>query len=367
MLISSSLQEAVICSGILPYNAVLSGDHRPCFLDFNAEKLFAGPTPPLSPQCQRSLQLTDPRRTNKYREVLHQQLTYHKVSEKCQTLIEAADNNTWSSKHLYQYEKLDRIIMEAMLFAEFSCSRKVTKCFEWSTSLIESVEVTRFWRLMLKKSKGLPVHPSTIALARSRAGLPLDVKCSDQSTVVKHLRTVISTMKSRQKSHVELRESYLNGLAEALVLEKRPYLKQEEYAMTIHILTKERIRSLIRREKKRKMYRTIGRILFGPTSFSGINWIDIPATTMTEPFPAGPDPKTWMGPWRSITDKKAIIQHIRAANIWQYNQAALTPFGSGQIANDIGPFASSSLASSLLEGIMVIPPPGSEWPLKQFI
>jgi exonuclease III len=33
MLISASLQDAVVRSGILPYNSIFLGDHRPCFLD----------------------------------------------------------------------------------------------------------------------------------------------------------------------------------------------------------------------------------------------------------------------------------------------------------------------------------------------
>jgi hypothetical protein len=130
MLISASLQDAVIRSGILPYNSIFAGDHRPCFLDFDAIKLFAGSTPPLAPKCQRSLQLADPRRVNKYKEILHQQLSYHKVPDLCTTLLTAANSDTWSPKHLALYESLDKTITEAMLFAESSCSRKVTKRFE---------------------------------------------------------------------------------------------------------------------------------------------------------------------------------------------------------------------------------------------
>jgi hypothetical protein len=67
MLISAPLQAAVERSGILPYHSVFSGDHRPYYLDFNADLLFSGSTSPLAPPCQRSLQLSDPRKVNSYK------------------------------------------------------------------------------------------------------------------------------------------------------------------------------------------------------------------------------------------------------------------------------------------------------------
>jgi hypothetical protein len=66
ILISASLLPAVKRSGILPYNSMFQGDHRPCYIDLDADEAFGGKTAPISPPCQCSLQLHDPRIVTAY-------------------------------------------------------------------------------------------------------------------------------------------------------------------------------------------------------------------------------------------------------------------------------------------------------------
>ncbi len=44
----------------------------------------------------------------------------------------------WEDAQTKQYENLDLLIMESMLFAERACSKYYSKQFEWSPALIDS-------------------------------------------------------------------------------------------------------------------------------------------------------------------------------------------------------------------------------------
>jgi len=66
ILVSASLLPAVTRSGILPYHSVFQGDHHPCYVDIDVSLAFDGKTSSISPPCQRTLQLHDPRIVAKY-------------------------------------------------------------------------------------------------------------------------------------------------------------------------------------------------------------------------------------------------------------------------------------------------------------
>jgi hypothetical protein len=62
----------------------------------------------------------------------------------------------------------------------------------------------------------------------------------------------------------------------------------------------------------------------------GLARVDVPVSN-TRPFLQGPDPKTWDGPWTSITTPEDIAAHIGSANTHQHNQAKSTPFASAHL------------------------------------
>ncbi len=82
----------------------------------------------------------------------------------------------------------------------------------------------------------------------------------------------------------------------------------------------------------------------------GLVRVDIPASDNNQPFPPGPDPKTWKGPWKSVTNPDDIASQVCAANHRQYNQAHHTPFTSTPLINYFGYCGNTKGADDLLAG-----------------
>jgi len=102
------------------------------------------------------------------------------------------------------------------------------------------------------------------------------------------------------------------------------------------------------------MFRTIGACLrSGHDNSGGISRIDDP-----HPPPGtnvqSIDPKSWTGPWRSLTDPDKIGFLVCASNSQQYNQAESAPFGSGILASRLGDITTSAEAQALLSGALPI-------------
>jgi len=78
--------------------------------------------------------------------------------------------------------------------------------------------------------------------------------------------------------------------------------------------------------------------------------VDIPHSQDKEPFPVGLDPKTWTGPWQTITDPATIAKHVCAANTRQYHQAHKTPCGMEPLASHLGYKAEMSGSEDIIQG-----------------
>ncbi len=161
-------------------------------------------------------------------------------------------------------------------------------------------------------------------------------------TILDNLRAAIKDKREKQINHVPLRQTYLEELAEALVL-NRGNIDSLNIGKLNRAKAKQ-VKALIQREK-------INHTLSNQQSNrGGLCRIDVPASLPLEPYPIGPDPTTWDGPWVSITDPVIIAKYVCAQNTRQYNQAEEIPFGSEYLGRCIGQSAATAEASAILQG-----------------
>jgi hypothetical protein len=216
-LASISLLPAIHRSGILPYNAVFQGDHRPCYIDLDGPTAFGGETSPIFPPCQRGLQLHDLHKVNEYLTVLSDQICKHNISEKVIDLHTKASLK-WEEEYYRTYEKLDSLITEVMLYAEPQTTSRFTKTYEWSPTLIKAVYAERYWRLAYKRSIGRFVSDKYFNRIKNSAGITLTPVSFHLPYIFQCLNAARETRKLLQKDHRTLRRNYLEQLSEALVL-----------------------------------------------------------------------------------------------------------------------------------------------------
>jgi hypothetical protein len=154
-------------------------------------------------------------------------------------------------------------------------------------------------------------------------------------------------MADYQKSSEQLRVTFLEELAEAIVLHNTSSLVTtgQRRKRTLHQLKQNQFR-----EKMRRAYRKISHTL-APQVQLGLDRVDVPDGNALNTQHGDPTkPKTCSGPWVSKTDPEEIAWVLRQLNIEQYHQAYQTPFGSGPLADAIGRQAETIQANSLLSG-----------------
>jgi hypothetical protein len=119
--------------------------------------MFADLAYEIAPVSGQSLRLQDPQIVRQYTEELLQQLEHHKLLDKVESLREASQSRTWTEEHEQLYQVVDRIITEAMLYAEKSVGKRYSSCYQWSPVLKATVQTLRYWHMRLKQLRQLPI------------------------------------------------------------------------------------------------------------------------------------------------------------------------------------------------------------------
>jgi hypothetical protein len=177
-----------------------------------------------------------------------------------------------------------------------------------------------------------------------------EVNVTSVRVILQQLQLAANTLCQHQKRHSELHSTYLEELAEAIVLDRSPNLVHDSLAHVKEERVASQIQHLLKRENLHLMFRKIKRIL-KLVAQQGLSRIDVPDTSAITAAHGDPsNPKDWKGPWVTLTKPTAITEVVESINRKQYHQAHVTPFGSGPVAEAFGRKGDTPLAEALLQG-----------------
>jgi hypothetical protein len=354
ILTTLSVMAATRRTGIFPYDSIFQCDHRACYIDLDVDRLLREVPSSIAPPQYMGLRTQDPRIVNKYIELLQKQINYHRLSDKASYIYNAAINGGWTQQMACEYKKIDKLLTEGMLHTECKVSKKCSRRYQWSPKLSKALKTLHYWQIRLQVTKGNPFNNKKMTILQHELKIESNQLNIPVINIVQQLRAAKHTLKAYQQNHISLHEEPLRNLAEARVLAQQPYLIHPQSLRTLEKRTSKEIHRIKHKEAQRTMHTRINRALHPSDWFKGLQSVDVPASITQTPYPEGPDPKTWSGPWRTITDPEEMAAHVCAANIRQYHQAHSSPFCSEPLLSFLGYCADTHGSTDLARGI--VPP-----------
>jgi hypothetical protein len=202
----------------------------------------------LAPLAHRGLQLFDSRKVEKYLESLERQISYHKILEKLEILHASVQNGTWTLDHNTQYKRLDNLLSESMLYTEKALTKALSKRYEWSPVLKQSIHALRFWELSRKQSIGLKLPNTTLQKEAEKDVLDLSTLPSPLTcmSIMKYRTQANKNLNECQSNHSTLRENHLIAIAIAMV--------ESRGSTCTEINIQKEVKQLKLRESRRKMF-----------------------------------------------------------------------------------------------------------------
>lgn len=179
---------------------------------------------------------------------MERQISYHKILEKLEILHASVQNGTWTLDHNTQYKRLDNLLSESMLYTEKALTKALSKRYEWSPVLKQSIHALRFWELSRKQSIGLKLPNTSLQKEAEKDVLDLSTLPSPLTcmSIMKYRMQANKNLNECQSNHSTLRENHLIAIAIAMV--------ESRGSTCTEINIQKEVKQLKLRESRRKMF-----------------------------------------------------------------------------------------------------------------
>jgi hypothetical protein len=135
-----------------------------------------------------------------------------------------------------------------MLYTEKALTKALSKRYEWSPVLKQSIHALRFWELSRKQSIGLKLPNTTLQKEAEKDVLDLSTLPSPLTcmSIMKYRTQANKNLNECQSNHSTLRENHLIAIAIAMV--------ESRGSTCTEINIQKEVKQLKLRESRRKMF-----------------------------------------------------------------------------------------------------------------
>jgi hypothetical protein len=325
--------------------SVLGSDHKGMYSDLNTQALIGtGRDHQQKPQF-RKLQLDDPRISDAYRKILHQQLVQHNVYHRVKCLSDAP-KDVWDLSCEQKYEGVECDVPAAMIHAEKSCSLRKQYLTPWAKSIGVGMNAIRYWDVRVQRRGERHPHHGVLNyyLARSDVDVKTFNKPLPLTECINQANNTRAKSKHTLKNLKDNSTQYEHEVAAAWLERRHPHLAD---CNSDHALEREDLilKEIKRRENKRvtaRSFKKMGRQIRGhvkPYSLkkTSLKRLEVQYAT---------------GIWKHTQGKESIEEHIAQRNMEQFSHAGKTPFGYTPLGEELGHTGDTQMAEDILSGTL---------------
>ena len=306
-------------AGYLPFSGL--SDHRAIFADFTIASTLGVNLPPPKSKSARRLKTMDPRVMKKYTKCLKQYFKRFGLLSRIQVLQNRI-TYPLSKEIAESYEKIDKIRIQGMKFAEKNCRKLPMGGIPWTPELTQIRLTIEVWTLVIKRMTGCNVSTRTILRKKKKAGLSMVNTNVQLDYAQKQLNDSFIEYKKYLENSTQRRQDFLHSIAQARAKENKIKVSKE-------------VERMVRTEQQRTSAKRIRRMNGSLRQSGGLTKVVVQDDNGLE---------------CEVVKKEEMEQALLQAYEVTLTQANVTPCMQSPLYEHMGPCGNGDLVTDILMG-----------------
>ena len=308
------------------------GDHRVPMIEIDSRVLLGNDLIRIARPPARRLSCRIPRAKKCYQQRKISHFQRHKVLEKLHRVY-GTSTSSLSAAQKVEMEKIDKVRVEGMKYAEKKCRKLAMGEVDFSPELGKARQRKLLWKKIVRKKRGYKVSSSYIKRKARQCGVQCPLSCTlDQA--IRYRKTAIDEYEKLKPIAERLRKEHLWSQA---------HDHSETGNETTRKHAKRLLREEIQRETARHLRRTMGRSRNG-----AVDWIEV-----EEDGNVDEDGEAIL---TRYDDQQNVERILMENNSKRFRLTETTPPMQEPLVGLLGYLGNTEAARQILDGTFVCPP-----------